>query len=269
MMKKILLAVLISISSTLTFAETAAPAQNPVFASVEKLVQAKDYAGAYKELEKIAKTGNVQALYHLAVLTQIGQGTTKDEKKALDLFQQAAKKGDPLANYTLAKSYMMGGKLGLKPDVQKAKEYFQASAKAGFEDANVDLAVLFFSENKAESDKQGLAKLEPLIKKNHPQAIYAKALYDINLGFKNKDEKSVKSGLTAIQQLAEKGYIPALMAVGNMFTNGNIIDQDLVKAKEIFSLLAQKNVPNAKESLALVEKMMAEKVKPAAAKSKS
>ena len=96
-----------------------------------------------------------------------------------------------------------------------------------------------------------------------------KAVYDINLGFKNKDEKSVKSGLTAIQQLAEKGYIPALMAVGNMFTNGNIIDQDLAKAKEIFSLLAQRNVPNAKESLARVEKMMAEKAKPAAAKSKS
>ena len=266
-MKKILLAGLIAVSSSLTYAEVAAPAQNSVFAPVEKLVQAKDYPGAYKELEKIAKTGNAEALYHLAFLTQVGQGTAKDEKKALDLYQQSAKKGYAVANYALAKIYLGGG-LGQKQDTQKAKQYLQAAAKAGFEDANVDLAVMLFSENKAESDKQGLAKLAPLIKKNHPQAIYAKALYDINLGFKNKDEKSVKNGLTGIQQLAEKGYIPALIAVGNMFINGNIIDQDLTKAKEIFTLLAQKNVPNAKESLALVEKMLAEKAKPAAAKSK-
>ncbi len=267
-MKKILLASLIALSSSFLHAEAPSTAQDKIFAPVEKLVQAKDYPGAYKELEKIAKTGNAEALYHLAVLTQIGQGTSKDEKKALDLYQQSAKKGHPIANYALAKIYLGGG-LGQKQDKQKGKQYLQAAAKVGFEDADVDLAVMLFSENKAESDKQGLAKLAPLIKKNHPQAIYAKALYDINLGFKNKDEKSVKNGLSNIQQLAEKGYIPALIAVGNMFTNGNIIDQDLGKAKEIFTLLAQKNVPNAKESLAAVEKMIAEKAEPAAAKSKS
>ena len=127
-----------------------------------------------------------------------------------------------------------------------------------------------FSENKPESDKAGLAKLDPLVKKGNYQAIHAKALYDISTGFKNKDEKPIQQGLNSIQDLAKKGYIPALMAVGNMFTNGNIIPQNLPEAQKIFTALAKENVPQAKESLATVNKMIAEQAKnPKAAQKKS
>ncbi|MGE8542656.1 MAG: sel1 repeat family protein, partial [Acinetobacter sp.] len=52
-----------------------------------------------------------------------------------------------------------------------------------------------------------------------------------------------------------------LMAVGNMFTNGNIIPQNLPEAQKIFTALAKENVPQAKESLATVNKMIAEQTK--------
>ena len=51
------------------------------------------------------------------------------------------------------------------------------------------------------------------------------------------------------------------MAVGNMFANGNIIPQNLTEAQKIFSALAKENVPQAKESLATVTKMLAEQAK--------
>lgn len=51
------------------------------------------------------------------------------------------------------------------------------------------------------------------------------------------------------------------MAVGNMLTNGNIIDQNLPEAQKIFSELAKNNVPKAKESLDVVNKLIAEKGK--------
>lgn len=86
-------------------------------------------------------------------------------------------------------------------------------------------------------------------------------MYDISTGFKNKDESPIKQGLQSIQNLAQKGYIPALMAVGNMFVNGNIVPQNLPEAKKIFASLAQENVPQAQESLAVVEKMMADQSK--------
>ena len=62
----------------------------------------------------------------------------------------------------------------------------------------------------------------------------------------------------------------ALMAVANMFANGNIVPQNLPEAKKIFSALAKENIPQAKESLAAVDKMIAEQAKsPAKAAKKS
>ncbi|WP_374667325.1 tetratricopeptide repeat protein [Acinetobacter sp.] len=268
-MKKLLLAGLIALSSQWALAEAPANGVDPEFAKIEEMVKAKNLTGAYKALEKLAKQGNAQALYNLGYLTQTGQGTAKNEKKAIELYEQSAAKGYPVANYVLAKNYV-AGTMGLKADAAKAKQYLEKASAQGFDDASVDLAVLLFSENKPESDKAGLAKLDPLVKKGNYQAIHAKALYDISTGFKNKDDKPIQQGLNSIQDLAKKGYIPALMAVGNMFANGNIIPQNLPEAQKIFTALAKENVPQAKESLATVNKLIAEQAKnPKAAQKKS
>lgn len=268
-MKKILFAGLIALSSQFALAEAPANSTDPEFAKIEAMVKAKNLTGAYQALEKLAKQGNAQAIYNLGYLTQTGQGTAKSEKKAIELYEQAANKGYPVANYVLGKNYIAGS-MGLKADPVKAKQYLEKASSQGFDDASIDLAVLLFSENKPESDKAGLAKLDPLVKKGNFQAMHAKALYDISTGFKNKDEKPIQQGLNSIQDLAKKGYIPALMAVGNMFANGNIIPQNLTEAQKIFTALAKENVPQAKESLATVNKMIAEQAKtpkPAAKKS--
>ena len=263
-MKKIVLASLIALSSQLALAASTQDTINPEFAKIEEMVKANNMAGAYQALEKLAKSGNPQAMYNLAYLTQTGQGTTKNEKKAIQLYQDAANKGYPVAHYVLAKNYVTGT-LGLPQDINKAKQHFEAASKLGFDDATVEYAVLLFSENKPESEKLALKKLEPLVKKGNYQAIHAQALYDISTGFKNKQEAPIQKGLNSIQDLAKKGYIPALMAVGNMFANGNIIPQNLPEAKKIFTALAKENVPQAKESLAMVDKMIADQAKAPAA----
>ena len=259
-MKKIVLASLIALSSQFALAATTQDTTNPEFAKIEEMVKANNMTGAYQALEKLAKSGNPQAMYNLAYLTQTGQGTAKNEKKAIQLYQDAANKGYPVAHYVLAKNYVTGT-LGLPQDINKAKQHFEAASKLGFDDATVEYAVLLFSENKPESEKLALKKLEPLVKKGNYQAIHAQALYDISTGFKNKQEAPIQKGLNSIQDLAKKGYIPALMAVGNMFANGNIIPQNLPEAKKIFTALAKENVPQAKESLAQVETMMANQAK--------
>ncbi|OTG78997.1 hypothetical protein B9T33_13615 [Acinetobacter sp. ANC 5054] len=259
-MKKILLASILAMSAQFAAAETKPAAVDPEFAKIEALVQAKDMNGAYQALSKLAATGNAQAIYNLGYLTQTGQGTAKDEKKAIQLYEQAGAKGYPVANYVLGKNYATGT-LGLKQDTTKAKQYLERASSAGFDDATIDYAILLFAENSAASDKLALIKLDPLIKKGNYPAIHAKALYDISAGFKAKNEKPIQQGLNSIQDLAKKGYVPALMAVGNMFVNGNIIPQNLAEAKKIFTALAKENVPQAKESLATVDKMLVEQAK--------
>ncbi len=78
----------------------------------------------------------------MAYLTQTGQGTAKNEKKAIQLYQDAANKGYPVAHYVLAKNYVTGT-LGLSQDINKAKQHFEAASKLGFDDATVEYAVIF------------------------------------------------------------------------------------------------------------------------------
>lgn len=261
-MKKIILAAVLAAATHLSYADTATEAE---FTKIEALVKANNYKAAYDALNVLANKGNAQAIYNLGYLTQTGQGTKKDEAKAIQLYQQAADKGYPVANYVLGKHYM-AGTLGLKQDLSKAKQYLEKSSKQNFEDASIDLAVLLFAEDKPESDKLALAKLQPLIAQGNYQAIHTKALYDISRGFKTKQEAPIQQGLKSIQELAKKGYIPALMAVGNMLANGNIITQNLPEARKIFAELAKSNIPQAKEALASVDKMIADQKKPAPAK---
>lgn len=257
-MKKILCGALLTVASSITFA--APPAVDPKFEKVEELIKAQNFTGAYQELEKLSKAGNAQATYNLGFLTQAGKGTQQDNKKAVELYEQAGKKGYPLANYVLAQNYATGG-LGLTKSEQKSREYLEKSASQGFDDAVVELAVILFSEGKDSSDKLALQKLDPLIKKGSYPAIHAKALYDISTGFKNKNEAPIKQGLASIQDLGKKGYIPALMAIGNMFVNGNIVPQNLPEAQKIFTALSQQNIPQAKQSLEVVNKLIAEQAK--------
>lgn len=269
-MKKHLLAIFLSLSASMTFAADA-PAntsQATPFDKAEQLYNQKNYTAAYQEIDRLAKTGNPQAIYNLGFMTELGQGTTKDPKKALSYYQDASNKGYPVATYRLAQIYSLGD-LGVTKDVNKSRQYLEKASNAGFDEATVELAVLLFSENKPASDQLALKKLDPLIKKNNYRAMHLKAIYDISNGFKTKNEAAVKVGLASIESLTKKGYVPALMAVGNMLANGNIVPQNLEEAKKIFTALAQDNVPQAKESLAAVNQLIAAKAKAPASKAKS
>jgi TPR repeat protein len=241
------------------------PAIDPAFAKVQTLIQANNFTAAYQELERLAKSGNAQALYNLAYLNQVGKGTPQNNAKAAKYYEQAGEKGYSIANYVLAQNYATGG-LGLKKDDKKSRQYLEKASAQGFNDATVELAVLLFAEGTAQSDKLALQKLDPLLKQGNYQALHAKALYDISQGIVQKNTKLVEQGLNNIKDLGVKGYIPALMAIGNMFVNGNITEQNLPEAKKIYTALAEQNVPQAKESLELVNKLIAEQSKAAVKK---
>lgn len=262
-MKKILLAALLTCASPYLCAAPVAqtvPMIDPTFKNVQTLIQAKNFTAAYQELEHLSATGNAQATYNLAYLTQMGQGTTQNNAKAVQLYEEAGKKGYAIANYVLAQNYATGG-LGLKADEKKARNYLEKASAQGFNDATIELAMLLFAENTPHSNQLALQKLDPLIKKGSPAALHAKSLYDINQGLKNKDQKMLEQGLNQIQDIAQKGYIPALMTMANMLMNGNIIQQDLPEAQKIYTALAKQEIPVAKARLEMVNKMIADQTK--------
>ncbi len=86
-MKKQLLALVVALSTTVSFAATAPqaqgsnPAQGTPFEKAEQLYNQKNYPAAYQEIDRLAKTGNAQAIYNLGFMTELGQGTKKIRKK--------------------------------------------------------------------------------------------------------------------------------------------------------------------------------------------
>lgn len=264
-MKKLLIASLITLSSASIFAadSTTTAAKTDVFKQAEQLYAAKNYSAAFQEMQRLAQTGNAQAIYNLGYMTQMGQGTAKDSSKALKYYEDASNKGYAQASYTLAQIYETG-ELGVAKDSNKFSQYIQKASAQGSDDATVKIATILFAQKKPQSHQIALQKLAPLIRKSNYPATQVKALYDISQGVENKNPLMKRQGIEALQSIAQKGYAPASMALATMMANGNIIPQNLPEAKKIFTELANQNVPNAKESLASVDKIIAEKSKQAA-----
>ena len=90
-MKKLLIASLIAITCNSVFAAEKGNA-DVIFSKANQLYEAKNYTAAFQEIQRIAASGNAQAIYNLGSMTQQGLGTAKDEKKAFEYFQDASNK---------------------------------------------------------------------------------------------------------------------------------------------------------------------------------
>lgn len=113
------------------FAAAALALSAPVLAQPATLIGA---------LERLAATGNAEALYHLGMSYQTGSGVAVDHGRALGYFRRAAALGDPLAHYKLGCFY--DGQDGVVPvDAAKALSEKLVAAEAGYALAQQDVAV--------------------------------------------------------------------------------------------------------------------------------
>ena len=254
-MKKLLLATALALTTTFTFANAVDP-----FAEVKTLLQAKDDVGAFKALEKVSKLGHADAFYNLGYLTEIGKGTVQNDKKAIQYYEKAAKKGSSLANFVLSKSYETG-RLGLNVNAKKAQTYLEAADRLGSPDATIAIAEQLFAKKTPADEQLAYAKLAPLVKANHLPAIYSQATHSINIGVRSQNQEAIKKGLTDLHSLGQKGHVASLMLLGNLYASGSLLEQDLNKAKTIFTALDQGNVPDAKPALAIVNQALAKQTK--------
>jgi TPR repeat protein len=124
----------------------------------------QNYSAAFQEMQRLAQTGNAQAIYNLGYMTQMGQGTAKDSSKALKYYEDASNKGYAQASYTLAQIYETG-ELGVAKDSNKFSQYVQKASAQGSDDATVKIATILFAQKKPQSHQIALQKLAPLIRK--------------------------------------------------------------------------------------------------------
>ncbi len=98
-------------------------------------------AEAVSFLERAAEAGSPEAQFELAKLFERGTGVPVDEKRALELYEQAASQNYADAINDLGFLHYQGG-LGLRPDPQEALRYFERAADLRHPQALFNFAAL-------------------------------------------------------------------------------------------------------------------------------
>ena len=117
-----------------------AKANDPIalFKTGRKCYKEGDFGGAVEYFSKAAAMGEIEALYNLSIMYQLGKGVEKDEKKKVYHLEEAAIGGHPDARYNLGnhevrsgrgdrgmKHYIIGAKLGDDGALEMVKENFR------------------------------------------------------------------------------------------------------------------------------------------------
>jgi TPR repeat protein len=112
------------------------------------MCRAKVVAGGSKEeIERLrgwTKKGKAWAMELLAERYREGEGVKQSDKKAIELYEMAAKRGNATAQYNLGLCYRQGSH-GLTQSSTKAIEYYTLAAEQGHANAQSNLGVMYAS----------------------------------------------------------------------------------------------------------------------------
>ena len=183
------------------------------YKEAHKLILNRDSQNAdYKKAEKLLllESNNVLALYDLGRLYSTEKLGLKDDEKSFEFYEKAlqgfiqiepiAKKIKPYLQYQIGMMYFQG--FGTSVDNQKAAEHFEKSAEQG--------------------------------------NLYAKRLLAFEYIGGKKFEQDIEKGIALLTECANSGDAFSCYKLGNLYLNGEIINQDMDKAEK-YLLSAEDN----------------------------
>ncbi len=202
--------------------------------------------GAY--IVKIAADrGNADALCEYGTCLLNGTGVPKDDKAALQYWEQSAEKGCALATYKIAVCHL-NGLCGLEKDPSKGAVLLDKAAQLGDADAMFRLALLY--ENGVGVPKDS-GKADEYVrsaaKQDHPIACFF-------LGMKimsgaGEDREKIAQAVQLIGFAAESGEAQAQFVYGSLFQNGQGVEKDLAQAAGWYRRSAKAGFPPANQAL--------------------
>lgn len=101
-----------------------------------------NYKKAFSLFEASAKSGNVQASHNVGVLYHSGQGTKRDDVKAMAYYRRAADQGFAPSEHNVGQMYDDGD--GVKADPVLSRLWMEKAAEHGSVDAQIHLGAAAF-----------------------------------------------------------------------------------------------------------------------------
>jgi len=204
----------------------------------------KNYTKALSLYQRLADSGNPDAMTSLGFMYQNGQGIEKNDTHAFNLYIKAAESEQPYALFNLGLLYA-SGQGGVEENHFKAFDYFQRSAIAGVELAQYETALRFERGLGCVQDfKQAAYWYEEAAKRGHAEAFN-------NLGVLYKDgsgvEQNYHRAFVCFSRASEKNLPVAQYNLGQLYDAGLGVEQNNEKALELCRQAAYGGHQKAKE----------------------
>lgn len=207
----------------------------------------------YKGTEIYESTRYAVAYRMLGELYFAGDKVEKNTSKAEKYFLMASALGDMESNVSVANMYFLG--INHSVDYSRAFGMYKSQAdkvpsEKLPESLKHNLAVCYKYGYGCDADLKLAEKWFALIKDESNSARHMLADMYINFdGFEDKKEL----GISYLEELTERRYIPAVTMLGTLLFEGRVLEQDFEKAEELLAVAAGENDPEACYQYALLK----------------
>ena len=226
---------------------------------------------AFRDIENLAKEGDIAAQIRLGEMYYSGEGVKKNDKLAVKWFRTAADKNYAEALYKLGFMYENG--FGVGKNIDTAMDFYNKAAAQGHNEAqfalgniwlqreDLEQAKRWFDQARASSHLIASSKASEIESQNLKDPYLKESDYLITAANGNPEamyklgekyqEARVRAGdavpdydtaMYWYRAAANRGYIPALMRLGNIYESGELlIARDYPKAFFWYEKAAQAN----------------------------
>ena len=166
----------------------------------------------------------------LGILHQSGLGVPMDEIKAYHYFLEAHQHHEPLGTLYLARCYKRG--TGCNPDLDKARELFAEADLRGKLMATLELALMCRAGSGGATDTDRSVELLEKADRGGD----ALAAYELGMAYLYERMNLPKDGEKArlyMKAACERGYVPAIVELAEIYMQGIGGPQDIKKAREL------------------------------------
>ena len=190
----------------------------------------KDPAKSYELIERAAKQNLMEAVYEQAMMLQSGKGVEKDKTEAVNLIMKAAEGNLPEAQFDLAWKCIFGN--DVQQDVATGVKWMEKAAQNGHMFAQFNLGEFYGGGNYVEKDAD--KGLKWMIAAGEQGCLEAQIdLAELYL-YENDDVKrDPELAFYWYDRAAKQGDKESLTTVGRMYSLGEGVKQNAIKATEI------------------------------------
>ena len=207
----------------------------------------KDYKKALEIYEQAEKKGSARAQYYIAVMYSYGMGVEKDEIVGYQWYKKAANNGDSYACNSLGNLFYSGQTV--PQNYSTAFSWYKKSAEKGYKWGQFNLGDMYYNGDGCEKDyAQAVAWFQKAADQNIPDAQNMLGIcYANGYGVPKNDAKAIEY----YKKAAEQGYTWGQYNLGNMYYSGEGCEKNYEQAVYWFQKAADQKIAKAYNMLGI------------------